>query len=57
VQLVASDQDAPLDELQEQVFRYNPELIAGQGLLSIASEGHAQGHLCLDTRVGGPPEA
>jgi hypothetical protein len=57
VQFVASDQEAPLDGLRELVFRYNPELIAGQGLLAIADEGHAQGPLCLDTRVGGPPEA
>ena len=58
VRFVASPSDAPLRELRELVFNgWEPELIAGQGLLAIADEGNDGGPLCLDTRVGGPPEA
>jgi hypothetical protein len=58
VRFQASPADAPLEELRELVFNgWEPELIAGQGLLAVADEGNDGGPLCLDTRAGGSPEA
>jgi len=48
---------APLRELRALVFdAWRPDAIAGHGLLAVADDGNDGGPLCLDTRVGGPPE-
>jgi hypothetical protein len=57
VRFQASPPDAPLGELRALVFdSWEPEAIAGQGLLAIADDGNDGGPLCLDSRGGGAPE-
>jgi hypothetical protein len=57
VRFVASPRGAPLRELRALVFdAWRPDAIAGHGLLAVADDGNDGGPLCLDTRVGGPPE-
>jgi hypothetical protein len=53
----ASPSGAPLRQLRALVFDgWEPEAIAGQGLLAVADDGNDAGPLCLDTRAGGSPE-
>jgi hypothetical protein len=57
VQFQASPPDAPVGELRALVLdSWEPEAIAGQGLLAIADDGNDGGPLCLDSRAGGAPE-
>ena len=58
VRFEASPPGAPLRELRALVFdSWEPEAIAGQGLLAVADDGNDGGPLCLDTQAGGSPEA
>jgi hypothetical protein len=44
-------------ELPALVFdAWEPEQVAGRGLLAVANDGNDGGPLCLDSRVGGASE-
>jgi hypothetical protein len=58
VRFEASPHRPPLRQLRTLVLdSWEPEAIAGQGLLAVADDGNDAGPLCLDTRAGDSPEA